>query len=565
MNTLFRYFTIGLTAISLNTFASATDVTATVDKNPAMVDESIILEVVAKGDVSQNAFNSSPLLKDFVVGRTSVSSKTQIINSNMSKSTHWSTVLIPRQPGQYTIPAFNVDGITTTPIKLMVLPTSASKSAQGRDVFISTEVDVKQVYLQQQFRYTVKLHLAADLQRGTLSNPTLTDADIRQVGKDTEYSQIVEGKRYRIIERVFAVIPQKSGKFVIDGPLFEGEVVDKGRQSFGFFNRTKAISRLGPSLELTVLPVPANIKDHWLPSEFVQLHQEWQPANGEFTVGEPITRTLTLTAVGLVEEQLPEINSQYPDQLKIYPDQASTNTVEKDGTLIAQRIESLAMIPSGSGEITLPAVEIPWFNVITQQREVARLPARTITVNAGNGKSLAPALPLSSANQQQDPEQPQYSVLAPAEPSTPQYWSLSSWILLVLWLLTLLAWFLKAKSKSGTGVQKTITDIQEKALWTRLQTSMKDNDPQQTQENLTLWLAEYCGNTGQSLASSQAELAHPALNQQVTILLQSLFGKASTPWQATGLKEVIHHLRKQQTIKGQRPDNGLKTLYPTHS
>ncbi|MEI8647579.1 hypothetical protein P4S73_05865 [Paraglaciecola sp. Hal342] len=195
---------------------------------------------------------------------------------------------------------------------MMVLPVSARQSTEGRDVYVTTSVDTNETYLQQQIRYTAKLYLARDLQRGSLSTPTLTDGEIRQIGKDAEYNDIVDGKRYRVIERTFSVIPQKSGTFTIQGPVFEGEVVQDRQQSFGFFSRSKTINRVGPPQEISVKPIPDNYSGAWLPSEYVELHEEWQPDSGDFTVGEPITRTLTLTAVGVDEAQLPAINSQYP-------------------------------------------------------------------------------------------------------------------------------------------------------------------------------------------------------------------------------------------------------------
>ena len=219
------------------THAQSIDVTASVDKNPVMVDESFILTVVANGEVDRGAFDSSLLMRDFVVGRTSVSSQTKMINFNTTRSTTWSTILIPQTKGRFTIPSFDINGAMTKPMEVLVIPASVSASSRGRELFITTNVDVTKVYLQQQVRYTVKLHLGRDLQRGSMSAPTLENADIRQVGKDKEYDDIVEGRRYRIIERSFAIIPQQSGVFNITGPLFEGEVIDNSKQSFGFFNR----------------------------------------------------------------------------------------------------------------------------------------------------------------------------------------------------------------------------------------------------------------------------------------------------------------------------------------
>lgn len=561
MRAVNHFLAIALSLFSLASQAAVTEVTATIDKNPAMIDESITLQVVANDNVGNDAFDPSPLLKDFVVGRTSVGSQTQIVNGSISKSTTWSTILIPRQPGQYTIPAFSVAGQKTQPINLMVLPASASKNSRGRDLFITTETEQQSVYLQQQLRYTVKLHLAMDLQRGSLSAPSMEGAEIRQVGKDKEYSQIVEGKRFRIIERVYAIIPQQSGKFVINGPLFEGEVIDNNRQSFGFFNRTKSVNRIGPNIEIEVKPAPANYQGHWLPSEMVQLHEEWQPANAEFKTGEPITRTLTLTAIGLVEEQLPEINSQYPDTVKTYPDQATTTTVEKDGNLIAQRVETIAIIPAKAGSLTLPAVEVPWFNVVTQETEIARLPAKTIQVTAA--EPTQNALPATPALETKAQNQPQESAATPTviNNSLP-LWSVSSWVLLLLWLLTLLAWYLKKPKIEKLSQQHPQPQDDEKKRWKQLTKALQQNNAQASHHQLQQWLAHYCQKPGQSLAQSQQQLNNLQLNAQITLLLESMFGKTTTSWQAKELIPLLQSLRNNPLHNNKLADTGLKPLYP---
>ncbi|WP_297823759.1 hypothetical protein [uncultured Paraglaciecola sp.] len=51
--------------------------------------------------------------------------------------------------------------------------------------------------------------------------------------------------------------------------------------------------------------------------------------------------------------------SIYPESVKTYPDQAETTTVEKDDTLVAQRKESIAIIPSQAGPAGDPRSEDP--------------------------------------------------------------------------------------------------------------------------------------------------------------------------------------------------------------
>ena len=547
--------------------AQSIDVTASVDKNPVMVDESFILTVIANGDVDRNAFDSSLLMKNFVVGRTSFSSQTKMVNFDTTKSSTWSTILIPQTKGRFTIPSFNINGAKTKPMEVLVIPASVSASSEGRDLFITTNVDVAQAYLQQQIRYTVKLHLGRDLQRGSLSSPTLENADIRQVGKDKEYDEIIGSRRYRIIERSFAIIPQQSGTFSITGPLFEGEVIDNSKQSFGFFNRSKAVNRVGPNQSITILPIPSNYYHHWLPSEFVQLDDEWQGNTLEFIAGEPITRTITLTAIGVVEEQLPQITSVYPDTVKTYPDQADTTTVEKDDTLIAQRRQSIAIIPSQAGQLIIPEVRIPWFNTMTQKTEFAVLAKKTLRILPATSQPTS-AIPSRSAMQTSSDIDPQTSPstdLRNQSINMPQYWIWLTAALLVLWLLTLVFWYkhvsaLKAIIKTESHTT-TMNPRDEQSLWTNLEKSLNENATVETQKYLALWLGNFIQDKQSPLTQSLHVINNKSLNEAFDILLASRYAKNQSKWQSTELHQILRKIRKDGSIK-KCTKHKLLPLYP---
>jgi len=562
---------LGLLTLTSMAQAQSIEVRASVDKNPVMVDESFILSVEANGEVDRGAFDPSFLMKDFVVGRTSVSSQTKMVNFNTTRSTTWSTILIPQTKGRFTIPSFNVDGGKTKPIEVLVLPASASSASSGRDLFITTSVDVEEVYLQQQIRYIVKLHLGKDLQRGSLSSPTLENADIRQIGKDKEYNEIVEGRQYRIIERSFAIIAQQSGSFTIEGPLFEGEVIDNSRQSFGFFNRSKAVNRVGPSQNITVLPIPSNYDEHWLPSDFVQLDDEWQGNTRGYIAGEPITRTITLTAIGVVEEQLPQITSIYPDSVKTYPDQAETTTVEKDDTLIAQRKESIAIIPSQAGQLVIPEVKVPWFNTITQKTEFAVLAEKTLQILPATIKPTS-AIPINPSIQVNPDTRPQESMPSSATNQSinmPQYWMWLTASLLILWLVTLIFWWkhvsiLKASSKheSNSSVSNTQT---EQSLWQCLEKALNKNDSLDAQKYLALWLGCYIQDKKAPLTQSLKVINNINLTEAINTLLASRYAKnknkSQKEWQSATLHQLLRKMRKDGNIKTQTKDS-LSPLYP---
>ncbi len=551
-------------------FAQSIEVKASVDKNPVMVDESFILSVVANGDIDTNAFDSSFLMKDFVVGRTSVSSQTKMINFKTTKNTTWSTVLIPRKQGRFTIPSFDLNGNKTESFDVVVIPESTSKTTNGRDLFITTEVDLDKAYLQQQIQYTVKLHLGRDLQRGTLSSPTLENADIRQVGKDKEYNEIVENRRYRIIERAFAIIPQKSGTFTINGPLFEGELIDNSQQNFGFFNRSKIVNRVGPEQTIEIQPIPNGYSENWLPSEYVQINDEWQNAKNEFIAGEPVTRTITLTAIGVVEEQLPEIASNYPSSVKTYPDKAETATLEKDNTLIAQRKESIALIPNEVGELLLPEVKVPWFNIVTEKTEYAILPAKTIQVKPAilQPASNTVTTPEVAGPQKASPTQSALVVDTPAHIHT-SYWQWLCLGLAILWGVTVFAWWYHSKILSRDSISSSPsqsaprTNESEQSSWRALEKALDKNDALATQQYLEKWLRNITKDRSASLSLCVAKLNDPVLEHLVNELLASRYSQNRTNWSANDLHKVLRKLRKDQKgMKQAQSNTDLTPLYP---
>lgn len=540
---------IALSSLLLvNTAFALSQVTATVDKNPVMEKESLILRVIADDDVNTNALDTSPLLKDFVVGRTSVSSQTSMVNFKTTRTTQWTTVLIPRTSGKVTIPALSIDSYKTQPIELEVLKASAQDSSATQDIFITTDVSSKDVYVQQQLTLTIKLHFAIELKRGSLSEPTLTDANITQIGKDKESDAIINGRRYRVIERNYAINPQNSGEFVIKTPVFSGEIIAQSsrRNNFLSFADTKPVSVLGEDINLTVKPIPDNYQGFWLPSEILTLHQEWQPTNEEFMVGEPITRTITLTAAGLSEEQLPKISMNVPTGIKAYPDQAELHTGMNNNRLVSQKKQNFALVASKVGNYLLPEIRIPWWNTVTNRVQYAVIPAKEITVipneemlqeSVESTATTVNSTPLTSSLNN-EVTSPEIKTVIMKETSWLQ------WLFLALWLLTSFAWLLTSFLKKNKASVTTVQTPQEshKALLL----ACKNNNAEQALHCIIPWVKERFSTEKVSTLDEAKRLINQAdFEQALNELQQSCYGKTPNGWQGEALLTVIQKINKQ--------------------
>ncbi|WP_350608768.1 BatD family protein, partial [Pseudoalteromonas sp. MER144-MNA-CIBAN-0113] len=73
-------------------------------------------------------------------------------------------------------------------------------------------------------------------------------------------------------------------------------------------------------------------------------------------------RTITLTALGVTKEQLPEISMPTIDGIRSYPDKKENNNAVRDGRVVSQQTASYALLPQKPGTYTLPKIQLPWFN-----------------------------------------------------------------------------------------------------------------------------------------------------------------------------------------------------------
>jgi hypothetical protein len=549
-----RFF-IAIALLFLSTAnVEALEIEARVDKNPVMLDEALVLTVVATGKVDRNAFDPSPLLTNFVGGNTSVSSQTRIVNFDKTTTTTWQTTLFPKTLGQTVIPPFTVDGASSQPIDIEVIPVPDVSTNETRDYFVVAELKQPSVYVQQHASYTIKLYLAQNIERGSLQAPTIESASIEQVGDDQQYSDIINGKRFQVIERHYVIVPEKSGSITIDPPIFSGEVlVRDSRQRFGLFGQTQTVTRRGPQLVLDVLPIPKEITGSWLPSEYVILSEEWSN-NEEFVVGEPITRTLTLSAAGLNKEQLPEISQSYPPNVKSYPDQPSTASAQKEGIVLSQRVESTAIIPSQAGPMVIPGVEVQWFNTVTGQLETALIPPRSYDVMPGTQQP--PALLPQTNVVPTNTLEPKTDGNTEKRSDDVLIWQLVSAILALLWLITLFLFIKMRKptanvssehslpARSNGDITKAIDTGDQGIIYAALLKWLRSND------NV------HYTDINHALIQPQNSTIKQALNQ----FIEHRYGNANNDNAVEELKQAVSDKSKKMK-KANKIDKNVEAMY----
>ncbi|HEX7917003.1 BatD family protein, partial [Rudaea sp.] len=431
-----------LFALFIGIDAHATQVRAWLDRNSMQLGETVTLNV----EVSDNAGAAQPdfnvLQQDFNLLGTQSSTSMNIVNGAASSKLLWAVGLEPKHAGALTIPALAVAGAQTQPLTLTVSPASAASGKAGDDLFLDFDVEPKSPYVQQQVRATVKLYFALNLTDGNLEDPHGDGINAHKLGQDSSYTAEVEGRRYRVLERHYALSAEKSGTATLAPLAFRGHAVNPNDVN-SFFTRGRTVTASAPGVTLNVRARPANSGiDAWLPAQSLTLGADGIDANAQARVGEPLTLTLRLKAQGLAFEQLPELKLPKIDGADVYPDKETTVNRDDGTWQYGERTRKFAIVPNRAGALTLPALSLAWWDVAHDRAASADVAAQTVNVAADAGASSAAAAPAAANSTNIQTATPTAALPSGLEPGRGIgfTWRLLALGAVALWLLTVAAW-----------------------------------------------------------------------------------------------------------------------------
>jgi len=557
MNTIKKLIFLLLLLNFANVFAA--QITVSFDRNPVSLDESF--QIIFSADETPDSDpDFSPLEQDFDILGQSQSSNSSWINGQSSKTIQWTLNVMAKHAGSLVVPAVKFGDDESRPASILVTQATANKAVNtDDDLFLEVEANPQSTYVQSQVLYTVRLYRRIEIAQAGLNEPELGDAVIEKLGDDSNYNTQIDGVNYLVTERKYAIFPQKSGSITIKPLVLTAEVVANTRPNFnGFFSsrttRTKKV--LSKAVTLDVKPAPATFTGkHWLSAEQLVLKEEWSGDNQQMKVGEPLTRTLTLLAKGTTVGQLPELNAgKIGDQLKTYPDQPVLREQKKPEGLIAFREEKIAIIPSKAGFYKLPAIEIPWFNTQSQKMEIAKIPETTITALEAAGTLPEPVAPVAPAVQQAQKAEQTTPIIS--QPQQQNIWLWISAFLATGWLATL-AYFLTKRPAKQPVVEKNDREIRLQDSVKSLKKACADNNAVAAKDALLAWGRQKYGATS---LGAIAELSDARLRDEILLLNQVLYGKASDQWQGKKLFQAFAENKAREKI-AVTDDDKLEPLY----
>ncbi|MDE2160107.1 MAG: protein BatD, partial [Burkholderiales bacterium] len=358
--------------------------TATLDRDRIAPGETVQLTLAH--DSRGGDPDLAPLTADFdILGRSSASSL-RIINGQISSSQQLTLTLAPRHGGRLTVPALHWGSDVSAPLTLDVdagaaappTPDGSGGAAAGAPpVAISATLETPRPYVQQAIVLTVRVQTSVPLSNAGLDFEGDADVIVEPLGKDIQHDEVVDGREVQVIERHYRLLPQRSGHIELPGPLLEAQIPDPrgfdpgfggifGRMQIpGFAGAQQALHLRAATVVLDARPRAVTGAD-WLPARSVTLSETWSPDGSTLHVGDPVTRHLTISAVGQSSAQLPDLSTRLalPEGLKAYPDQAKLDDQWQDGSNVGRREQDVALIATRPGRVTVPELRLAWWDTV---------------------------------------------------------------------------------------------------------------------------------------------------------------------------------------------------------
>ena len=556
----------GFVLLALASGPVAAEISVAIDRPAVDLNESFTLEIHVDHNIEMQP-NLDVLEADFYIGETRQQYRTTAINNEFRRSTIWNIVLMAKRTGTLTIPPITIGNDESEALSVIVREPQVAPPGEA-DVFITSEVDDEETYVQAQLIYRIKIYVAAQFRQPALREPTFSGAEVlvEAVGEDRRYESVLGEKAYSVIEKVWAIFPQESGEIDISPARFEARVLSDGRitgrKVFDSQAHTVKVNPIPP-------PPPGYPDAAWLPAIDVDISDEWSREPDRLDAGEPVTRRVTLSALGQIETQVPAVPTPDIDGMNVYADKPDLDRRAEARGLRGIRRDQYAMIGVRDGAIELPELVVPWWNVDTDEWQFARLPARQIEVR-GAPVAATPPLEASAA------EAPSAAAIPPPNafdaPSLsdrvpPSAWQLAAQVLAALWLLTLVGWWWSARDRERPERQPEPPPVykQQAKFVKAARRAAAAGDAAGVKSALVSWARlEWPDDAPRSVGEVAERVADP-LASELRALSAASYGAGGRDWDGARLSDALRRITPLASAADAAAAEPLPPLMPRAS
>ena len=580
---LFVLSSLVIFIFSLSQAVYAQSLESLIDRTQITIEETVNLTVKYSGGQARGRPDFSALEKQFDILSQNQSSQFRSINGRSESFTEWHFVLGPKSQGTLFIPAFEYNGAKSAAKTIKVTPPGAKPAGQIDSVFIETLVDKKEAFVQEQVKLSYRLYYAVNVDSLEAEPLELEGALIEQL-PEARYRREVDGRMYNVLEYNYAIFPQRSEPVDIPA-LTWGIRIPIGGSSYSLFDRgrfqMKRLRTGKKSIQIKPMPsgFPANAT--WLPAKSLDIAENWSRNPSTFKIGEPITRELKITADGLTASQLPTLSgfTANTQSIKYYADQPNLDNQPTSVGLASSRTESAAVVITQSGETTIPAIKIPWWDIDNNQLRYAELPARKVYLQSVAESPNNPRLDEQQATESalpstlEDNNNPGAAQQAydGENKGVSWLWIVASALLSLLCSALCILWIQERNRNQEALYAQSETqrkiNLEQKRAFAHIQKQCQSGAAAEVRHAILAWAKVYWPNDHVSTLDVIGRKTNPEISQQLKALDQAIFSDQNH--QASDLQAInlnALYLSLEAWLKTQKSKhNDPRTLKPLYA
>lgn len=563
MVSLMKATSVMLTAVLFLAVSSelvvAAQVTAQVDRVQVVEGETVTLVLQTDDPQQSLSTDFSVLREDFEILDQRTETQMSITNGRQTAVKRLMLTLEPRRAGKLVIPALMLQGATTRPIQIEVTAAPELEPGEMPPVFIELTLDPDQgpYYVHAQMALTVRIFYQQNLTEAAINPPTPQQASVRLLD-EVPFQSTRNNVRYRVLERHYAIFPERSGELEIPPLALSGRLIERPADRLWQPSvRGRRVTFESEPITVTVLPKPAEYSgEHWLPARRITLSQQISDT-AQIKVGEPVTRTVILDAVGLEENMIEEPTWPELENARIYPDQPQGISRDNGQWVLGHKEFRYAVVPEKAGLLILPEIRVDWWDTTTNELKTAILPEHRIEV-------AAPDLPAEIAGSRSAVIRPEFSPSALADTSSVsglQRWRLATVVFAILWVVTLIIMMRRSPGTMNDKVREDVVSVDEASLLTELKKACNKNDASAARNHLGRWIRRFGPeHAGGSVMAFAKEIEEHALSNAIQSFDAGEFSaQASQDWNGIEFWKafVAWHRSMQRPKPGAEPDPDL--------
>ena len=306
----------------------------------------------------------------------------------------------PRRGLDAKAAAGELDGLDATGL---AAADAQHKKTDAGEVSIRTESGQANPYVREPFLFSIIVTIGGEVIDTEMGQLEADGARVDMAGKPETREYFREGRRILETRFDYLVTPLRdtaitlhpvalTGKILAEKGAAKGSALESLSDRFGLLGLMKAryyepFTTFSQETVIPVRPARPDIRP-WLPLSELTVTTEPSSAPSEaLQPGEPVTRTVTMTAHGNYDTALPDILALYEAALsgsgiRIYGAKAEAESRydKASGQLQATRRQALTLIPERGGRLSVPDIAIAWWQPDAEQARTTLIPGFTLNV-----------------------------------------------------------------------------------------------------------------------------------------------------------------------------------------